>query len=130
MCWEWLQGFGGSEDIQELPNSQWPTGARHTHPLRQVKRDGEDEISKPPLQTHTLLCTHQHRDVQIFHSAAPAWFPLLYAGLRHASVINEKTQRKWLYIACVFERESTRKAFMHIQMYPLFFFTMLKTALN
>lgn len=101
VCCEWLQGFGGGEDIQELPNSQWPTGARRTHPLRQVKRDGEDEISKPPLQTHTLLCTHQHRDVQIFHSAAPARSPLLYAGLRHASVINEKTQRKRLYTLCV-----------------------------
>lgn len=53
-------GGGGGGGAQELPNSHWPTGVRHTHPLRRVKRDGVDEISKPPLQTHTLLCTHQH----------------------------------------------------------------------
>lgn len=54
-----VNGWRGG-GVRELPSSHWPTGARHTHPFRGVKRDGVDEISKPPLQTHTLLCTHQH----------------------------------------------------------------------
>lgn len=90
----------------------WPTGARHTHPLRRVKRDGVDEISKPPLQTHALLCTHQHWDVQIFDSVVPAWFPLPYASISHGSaVINEKAKLKenGSTCMCVRARENSFK---------------------
>lgn len=64
---------------------------RDTHSLCRVKRAGVDEISKPPLQTNTPLCTHQCWDVQIFHSTVAAWFSSLYRRrIRHGStVINE-----------------------------------------
>lgn len=70
--------------VVELPNSRRPTEARHTSPLRQVKRDGEDEISKPPLQTHTH--THSlhsaHISTEMFkYSSAPFWLGFLVSDM-------------------------------------------------
>lgn len=91
-------GDGGGGLFRSFPNSHWPTGARHTHththiPSAELKGMEWMKFQSLPLQTHTLLCTHQRRDVQIFNSVAPAWLHLLYAGIRHGSaVINENTK--------------------------------------
>lgn len=93
---EWWWGGGrrrrgrGEEGGHGAPVTAIGQLERDTHSLCRVKRAGVDEISKPPLQTNTPLCTHQCWDVQIFHSTVAAWFSSLYRRIRHGStVINE-----------------------------------------